>query len=184
MEQMHGPLQGWIEVVQKKKIVKRIKGRDYLVAYPKRDKNRPPTVKLRLAQARFKQCINYATNITKDPGIKQAYLSSAKRNQSAQNRAFQDAAYPPKVEQILMNNYLGQRGATLSIRAVDDFEVTRVIVAIYYNEELIEQGEAVYQDYWNWEYSTQQDIAAIKGVRIVATAYDLPGNNHSLALAV
>ena len=172
-------IQDMIDIVRKRKIYKVRKGTPYFSAYPTIDKNRQPTPKQLIAQARFKRCTEYAQNVIKDPVIKQAYEVMAKDNQTAFNRAFSDASQPPVVLSIMTDGYLGCVGNSIFVNAVDDFLVKRVVLSVYKNKKLMEEGDAVELTKNIWEYNSKALVPDLKNVIIIATAYDMPGNFHS-----
>ena len=96
-----------------------------------------------------------------------------------------DALNAPVVESIQAENYHGQLGDKIIIRAKDDFKVTAVVVSIFNQAgELIEEGNAVIQndEEMKWLYKVQQENPGLSGSKIVAVATDLPGNKGSLIL--
>ena len=132
-----------IQVVQKKKIIKRRNGKEYLCNYPAYNKDRQPTANQLKVRENFKRCTVYAQEAIKDPVLKSAYELMAKGGQTAYNLAFSDACHPPKVLAVLTGGYIGRVGNCIYVQAEDDFIVKRVLVFIYKGEKLIEEGEAV-----------------------------------------
>jgi len=103
-------------------------------------------------------------------------MAARKKGQSAYNVAFRDARYAPEVTAINAKGYTGRAGDLIFVQAKEDFMVTAVKVSIYSaSGELIEEGNAVTDDIL-WMYQATGINSEIEGSKIVAKAYDLPGN--------
>ena len=165
-----------IEVVQKKKVLKRRNGIEYLCKYPTINKDRQPTPGQLQVQENFKKWSAYAQEAIKDPVLKNAYGLMTKDGQTAYNRAFSDACHAPKVLAILPAGYFGRIGNSIYINVEDDFMVKRVLVFIYKGKKLIEEGEAVQCAANIWEYKAMALLPKTKGLTIAAQAEDMPGN--------
>src|SRR5687767_6832485 len=120
------------------------------------------------------ECNAYSLDAIKDPEVKKAYQAAATGGQTAVNVAVKDAWHAPVVHSIVMNGYRKNAGDLIFVQATDDFKVMSVKVSIYdINGILIEHGEAK-QDGMMWMYVALQSNEDAN--RIVATAFDLPGN--------
>jgi hypothetical protein len=173
-----------IEVVQKRGVIRKIKGKKYLCAYPKRDKNRVPTAKEVHARERFKRWSAYAARAITDPVLKDAYALKIENKETAYNRALADASRPPKIVSVVTTGYTGRIGNSIFINAQDDFLVGKVCVSINKFKRLVEEGEAVQLNSFIWEYKAKVMIPKLNKVRIVVTAYDLPGNSASMEVQI
>jgi hypothetical protein len=161
-------------------VVKERKGVPYVCAPPTRDENRKPTKNQAADQNSFGKAVAYAQSAIKNPDIKRDYKAVATGGQSAFNVAIKDARYPPQVTAITSRGYSGNSGDIIFIQATDNFRVTAVTVAIFSSEgEIIEEGNAAY-DGSIWLYHVSRKNEKIEGSRIIAKAFDLPGNEGSL----
>lgn len=118
--------------------------------------------------------------------MKQRYQAVAKKRQTANNVAFQDAYYPPEVISIITHAYKGLPGNIITVNARDNFEVVKVQVSIYGPANvLIEKGYAIANaDGISWNYIITQVNAEIPGSKIKAIAYDIPENEGSLEVFI
>ena len=130
-------------MVEEQVVFKRRAGKGYLAAAPEVNENRQPTDRQLAIQEKVKRSTVYAQSAMKNPELKAAYKAAALRNQSAYNVAFQDALYAPVVTSLLINPYVGNSGNIIVAHAKDDFQVTKVKIAIYDPQgALVEEGEA------------------------------------------
>ena len=157
-------------------VVKNRAGKQYLSAPPTIDENRPLTPNKAAWREKFKDFAAYGKYTGTIPDLKAAYKAAAKPGQTAYNVAFKDARYPPEVTGLSTQGYSGNPGDKIFVHAKDDFKVTAVKISIYSaSGELIEEGNAV-DDGVLWMYAVANANNIVKGSKIVATAYDLPGN--------
>jgi hypothetical protein len=119
-------------------------------------------------------------------GIRDAYSARLKPRQNLFSRAVADFMSPPVVKNIGTEAYTGVVGNTITIRAVDDFRVTGVLVEIFAaSGALLEEGNAVQQTNGiDWTYTTTQANAVLTGSKISAIATDVPGNSGTLAVTL
>ncbi|OMP74460.1 hypothetical protein [[Flexibacter] sp. ATCC 35208] len=138
----------------------------------------PPSEKQLGVQAKFKEGIIYGKAVMADPALKALYAAAVKGDQSAYNLAVRDAYKAPEITKISTDLYTGLIGSTITVRAVDDFKVASVRVAIYSAVgDLIEQGDAVLEaNGLDWLYTATVANSAIAGCRVRAVAKDLPAN--------
>lgn len=138
----------------------------------------PPSEKQLVIQSKFKEAIIYGKAVMADPVLKAAYAAAVKGDQTAYNLAVRDAFKAPEITQIRTDAYSGVIGSSVSVRAVDDFKVTGVRVAIYSSiGDLIEQGDAVLQaNGLDWVYTATVANGDVKGCRVRGIAKDMPGN--------
>jgi hypothetical protein len=146
----------------------------------------PPTQRLQSVRKNFASCIAYAKKAIKNPEIKSLYQAAAKGGQTAFNVATSDALNPPTLNNILLDNYHGNPGESITILATDDFKVVSVSISIHLpTGELLEQGEAILPaDSAEWIYMTSKSNPTPAGSTITAVATDLPGNTVSLNITL
>jgi hypothetical protein len=91
---------------------------------------------------------------------------------TAYNLALQDISYPPVIHSIV------RRGSRILVDASDEVSVDKVEVEIRdEQDQLLEAGVAVRRKGDRWEYT-----AKVKGGRVIAWAYDIPGNSARMEL--
>ena len=157
-------------------------GTRYASGPPNVNKNRKPTPRQKTVQDKMTRCNDYAIEAIKDADVKQAYAAVATGGQTAVNIAFKDAWHAPVVHSITANGYKRNAGDIIFVQATDNFKVASVKVSIFdANGILIEEGEAS-QDGLLWMYVAQQDHE--DAGRIVATAFDLPGNEGVMEVII
>ena len=161
-------------------IIKHRNGKPYACAPPTIDENRPLTPNKKAWREKFRLLAAYAKAATRDPQKKAAYLAAAKPGQTAYNVAFMAARYAPVVTALSVQGYAGKRNDKIFVQATDDFKVCSVKVAIYSTTgELIEEGDASPDDVI-WMYKTTRLNKNVIGTKIIAKAYDLPGNEGAM----
>lgn len=128
---------------------------------------------------RFKLASKYASKQMKDEDIKAAYQARTNfRFHSAYLVALNDYLNPPKVEKIRLGDYHGAIGDTITVEAHDDFEVVSVSIVIR-NEDgsILEEGPAVRSHNPSlWKYKATVVNSALTRTKILAMAFDRPGN--------
>jgi hypothetical protein len=165
------------QVVYKKRMGKR-----YVAAPPKVNKYRKPGAAEQANRDRFKESNAYAAWAVTVTSLKEMYQAAAKKRQTANNVAFQDAYYSPEVLGILTHSYKGSIGNIITINAKDNFKVVKVSVSIYNSEnKLLENGSATANpDGISWNYVAEKDNPELPGCKIKASAFDTPGKEGSL----
>lgn len=179
-------LKGLSGTIGKSLTLRQIGGKTFVSKYQK-----APTVaateKKLAARAKFGKATAYARKAVKDPELKAMYQVKVTGGQRAFNIAMMDALRAPVIENIIADNYHGQSGDEIFIRATDDFKVTDVVLSVYRPAgELLEQGNAVMQpnEEMQWVYVVKQDNPEFSGSKITAVATDLPGNSSLLSIMV
>lgn len=163
-------------MIGKQVVIKHRNDKPYISAAPTVDEDREPTPNQKAWQLKFKSFVDYGKVAAKAPETRPGYMAARKKGQSAYNVAFRDARYAPEVTAITAKGYTGRTGDLIFVQATDDFRVTAVKVLIYSaSGELIEEGNAV-TDNILWMYQVTVVNLKIAGSKIVAKAYDLPGN--------
>ena len=122
----------------------------------------------------------------RDQGLRDAYTAARRPRQNLYTRALQDFMSPPVVKSFDTGLYTGASGSLISVRAVDDFRVTGVLVEIYAaSGTLLEKGNAVQQlNGVDWTYTVTQSNSPLAGTKIKAIATDVPGNEGTLELTM
>lgn len=147
-----------------------------------------PTKAQAIIRDRFYMAARYGKAILSnaDPAMADAYRAVLKPRQNLYTRALRDFLSAPVVQQINTDEYTGQQGSLIRIRAVDDFRVTEVRVEIYSATGYqVETGMAVQQlNGLDWVYNVQTVNLQPTGCRIIAIARDVPGNEGSLEMIV
>jgi hypothetical protein len=159
-----------------------------VVAKAPKARTGPATAAQLKIQENFMLAAKYATSVKEgtDQGIRDAYSAALKPRQNLFSRAVADFMSPPVVKTIGSSAYTGVVGSTITIRAVDDFRVTGVLVEIFaVSGTLLEKGNAVQQTNGiDWTYTTTQANAVLAGSKISAIATDVPGNTGTLAVTL
>jgi hypothetical protein len=129
-------------------------------------------------QRRWQEAILYGKGAIATPEMKDAYKAAAVENQSAFNVAVADFMNAPHIDEINISQYTGQPGSFILIRAVDDFQVAEVTIAIYNPDgSLVEQGNAVAEAGGSlWKYTATAVNSDLTGDKIVIRVSDIPGN--------
>lgn len=142
------------------------------------NKDAKPTPRQVDAQDKFTEASDYARRMMEDPDMKALYASYAAAGKNAYNMALKDAYNPPVIQHISVVNYQGGPGDTIVVRAVDQFRVYQVSVAIYSADGVQLEAGLAFQgrNGKDWTYTAVGNNPAEMGVRIVATAEDVPGN--------
>jgi hypothetical protein len=130
----------------------------------------------------FRLALAYAKKAIKNDAVKLGYQAVAKPEQTAFNVAFSDAYLAPEILGIDTEGYKGQVQDSILVRALDDFKVTSVKLAIYSpGQILLEEGDAMETDNTiDWSYEVKTANPFLPGTIIKATATDLPGNKTVL----
>src|SRR5258706_12555290 len=165
--------------------VRQVRGKIVTKNGPHRQPGRPTptgkdTSKHEAAMERFLDASQYARQQISLAESKQMYgkrVTSKKR--SAYVVAMTDYLISPKVRVIDVVDYHGTIGNTITVKATDDFMVTKVKVVITNAAgALIEEGEAGPDTLKvnRWGYNATAANPTLAGTKIRAVAYDRPGN--------
>ena len=129
-------------------------------------------------QDAFRNAIAYAKT-AKDETI---YLTKSQgTTMTAFNAAVADWFNKPEVLEINIDNWTGDAGQIIRVKAQDDTQVTKVHVQIADAQgNILEEGDAVQADGLWWAYTTSTGEVNPSTATVKATAHDLPGNNHML----
>ena len=130
----------------------------------------------------FRQAIAYA-KVAKDNPV---YIAKAEgTTKSAFNLAVADCFKPPQVLEIDASDWTGEIGQSIRVKVKEDIHVARVQLAIddglvNGQETIFEQGELVRTDGMWWTYTTTTLVSMSPAPRVIAAAYDLPGNRNGM----
>jgi len=127
---------------------------------------------------RFKEAVIYAKKVMNDPQLKQAYYSKRKPRQTAYNRAVQDFFSAPVIQEFDLSNYTGEANSFIRVYATDGFRVNEVEVRIEDEQsQTVATGLAVQEENADWwKFTVSEAHVRPVGGKVIATAYNLPGN--------
>lgn len=131
----------------------------------------------------FSQATSYASFASNQ----EEYIREAKSmGTTAYSIALTDWFGAPKVLEINVDNWTGEIGQTLRVKARDNFMVARVTVVIRDVEgKVLETGDAVQSaegSAW-WNYTTQSLVTMTPFPIVEAVAWDRPGNKDSFIIS-
>jgi hypothetical protein len=154
------------------------KGRPYLANVPKFSPNRKFSEAQKTQQQKFLDGAAYAKGVMGMEEPPQIYEDEAETAQiTPYNAAMRDFLRSPNVREIDVANYGGEPGDEIVVRAVDDCEVVSVHVTVTRDGAVVEEGEAVRDEYnaTLWRYTTTRENE-LPGTKVEAYAVDRPGN--------
>lgn len=162
--------------------VRKINNRVVVKNRPKRSGKKSKLSKNEIAQReRFQQASRYAMAVQHDEQLNALYASRKRgKHESAYTVALADFHNVPTISAIVVNEREVAGKDEIRIEASDDFEVIRVSVEILAADgKPIEKGEAAQTnknriDFWFYIPSIAQPTQP--GMKIIAAAYDRPGN--------
>ena len=164
--------------IGKQLIAKTWKGRPYVASFPYYPDNRKFSEKQLDHQLRFRRASSYAKGLIDRQLVPESYERVAERKRlTVYNVAIKDFFHPPDVFSIDLQEYSGNKGEEILVETLDDVEVVAVHVVLKRDDQVVEEGDAV-QDEYNvavWHYTTQKDNG-VEGTIVEAYAEDLPGN--------
>ncbi len=149
---------------------------------PKRDgKKRKLTANEIAQRERFQEASRYAIAVQRDEQLNALYSSRIRgKYESAYTVALADFHNAPKISAIVVNEREVAGKDEIVIKAIDDFMVVRVSVEIRTADNtLIEKGEASQTNKnhrGRWFYIPAIAQPTQKGMKIIAAAFDRPGN--------
>ena len=146
-----------------------------------------PTAEMLKVRSLFRRAAIYAKSVIKDLTKKAAYEAVAKPGQSAFNVAFADYQKGPEIETgLAFPHYNGEIGQELKASIIDNFIVKSVTFSILNAAGVsLESGEAMQaEDGLDWVYTTTAENADFAGGKVIIKAYDNPGNETLLEVAI
>jgi hypothetical protein len=131
--------------------------------------------------------VGKATTYANFAQTQEVYLKKAKGSGvSAYYIAIADWFEGPKVREINLDDWTGESGQIIRVKARDNVKVARVSVIIRNaQDEVVEMGEAAQSapgSPW-WIYMTRSLVSTTPFPSVEATAYDLPGNRDSFIIS-
>lgn len=129
-------------------------------------------------QLNFRSTSYRAKRLLEDPDMLEFYNSVKIPGRTAYNMAVKDVINPPEIRDIRTDQYLGNVGDKIVVKAVDVFRVFRVSVAIYSAKDvLVEEGDAIIaRNGKDWTYTTTKENKVLKGTKVKVMAEDVPAN--------
>lgn len=134
-----------------------------------------------------REVLREATTFARLAEHEEVYINKARETGSTPyNIAIVDWLGAPKVLEINVDDWTGEIGQVIRVKAKDSVMVARVAVVIRDAEEnVLEAGEAIQAEEGSawWNYRTQSKITMQPFPIVEATAWDLPGNTDSFAIS-
>ncbi|KIC91316.1 hypothetical protein [Flavihumibacter solisilvae] len=160
-------------------------GKSIMAAKPK-PRRKAKTVDSELTQEaiqeNFKNGTIYAKRAMVDEELKPLYEAARRPNQTPYHIAFMDWMKAPKVKDLRLDDYDGQPGQKIVVRATDNFKIKAVKFILRSPDGTkLEEGEAVLnQNGVDWTYTAQVQNPSVPGTILKVIALDLPENQTSL----
>lgn len=130
-------------------------------------------------QFRFKDALQYARGVTKDP-LKKAYYTPfrEKFKNSEYLMAIADAMKPPEILSVNLDQYSGQASQPILVHAYDYFGVVAIEISLQDpTGKILESGSASPSNKRNeWIYTSQANHLLSPGSCIQVSVLDKPGN--------
>ncbi|NOT76385.1 MAG: hypothetical protein HOP08_15760 [Cyclobacteriaceae bacterium] len=162
--------------------IQKVNNRLTVKSRPKRTGKKGKLSEKAIAQhERFRQASRYASSVHNDEELNKLYSAGKRgKHESAYTVALADFQNPPKIGSIDVNKRKSAGKDEIQIIATDDFMVVQVSVEIFTADDtFIEQGEASENSKRKvngWFYTPTVAQPLQPGMKIVAAAYDRPGN--------
>lgn len=158
-------------------------GKIVIADHPKFDDHRVSAE----ARGSHREFLREAVNFAQMAVEEEVYINKAREmGTTAYNIAIVDWLGAPKVLEIDVDNWTGDVGQVIRVKAKDNVMVAAVTVVIRdANERMLEEGVAVQSgngSAW-WDYTTRSRIKMIPFPIVEVTARDLPGNTDSFAIS-
>jgi hypothetical protein len=174
-------------LLRKKIIVRRINGELYLAQFSIDKKKRIPTAAQIKQTNKFSAAATYAREALANPELQKIYQSKATQKRPAFNRAFTDYLKPPEIRRIDASAYNGKVGSTITIKAIDDFQIKAVDVNIFNAEgDLVEKGPAmidpIYRFKWIYTATKRNKILKECMIKVVAKDHAENTGEHNIIL--
>ena len=135
---------------------------------------------------RFKAAVRYAKKMMDDPDLKLVYESRRNVRQTAYARALQDFYAFPEIEEIDVSNFTGEADSFIRVYATDGVRVTRIRVRVEDGSgNELETGFANQESNngW-WKFVTAGAGLLPEGYKVIVSAYNMPGNETVMEMAV
>lgn len=159
-------------------LVYRQRGEKTIIAKRPRPKSTPATEAQIAVQERFFNGALYGKAVIADPARKAVYQAKTNGYQSAYNLAVSDFCKSPEIKVCDSDNYSGEIGDKIRIRAIDDFKVESVRLEITdsTNSTLEEGAAQLDENGVDWIYTTTAENPFLPGTKLIVSATDIPGN--------
>ncbi len=170
MQGLSGSLGGQLVIRQSRS------GQTIVCSKPGFNPNRTFSVAQQAHQDAFREAAAYAQSTKGSAVYTQKAASLAIR---PYNLALADWFHAPEVLDIDLNGWTGQVGQVIRVKAIDDVQVTQVLLSIMdAHDVVLEQGAATQVDGLWWEYTTT--IAVSGSLKVLVSAQDLPGHRTEM----
>jgi hypothetical protein len=158
-------------------------GKIVIADHPKFDDHRVAAETRGSHREALREAITFAQMAVEE----EVYINKARdMGTTAYNIAIVDWLGAPKVLEFVVDNWTGEIGQVIRVKAKDNVMVASVRVVIRdANENVLEEGAAVQSgkgSAW-WSYTTRSRIKMTPFPIVEATAWDLPGNTDSFAIS-
>jgi hypothetical protein len=159
-------------------LVYRQRGDKTIIAKRPRPKSTPDTERQIEVQETFFNAAIYAKAVIADPAKKAMYQAKTTGYQTAYNLAVSDFCKAPEIKVCDSDDYSGELGDKIRIRAIDDFKVESVRLEIKDGtNDTVEEGAATLHDNGvDWIYTATAANAFLPGTKLIVSATDIPGN--------
>ncbi len=134
----------------------------------------------------FSKAATYAKNVLLEPDMQVVYSARAGNGLTPYVLAMTDYLRPPEVREINTRDYEGKPGNKIHVDAWDDFEVKQVKVSILDAKgKEIEKGTCVFDPKTSrFDYTATIVVDILKGVEIIAVAFDYPDHAGSASVTL
>jgi hypothetical protein len=177
MAKKYGLTKGYSGIFGQQVILKNRRGQIVMILPHVRPKVKPSEKQV-AARERFKLAAVYARNAINDPGLMAMYAAKATKLVPAYQLAVNDFLKQPAIITVDISAYKGNKGNRITVTAINDFMLKSVTLKICDpGGTLIEEGPCVLTlPAGTYDYISTVPVTALKGVIILATAKDMPGN--------
>ncbi len=171
-------MQGASGKIGKTLVFRQLSNGETVIANRPKPRTKPLSANEEAHRERFLYATYLAKKLINDQVLGPLYLTKAQPGKSAYTVALTDCLSSPKIKGIYLQQYFGEIGNTISIRAIDDFMVDSVKVRILAaNNTVIEQGYATLDEMGaDWNYVATATNASLDGTKVEVTAIDIPRN--------
>jgi len=167
-------------------MVFRNRGDVSIMAKPPKKSIKEPTAAQMEIRRKFKLAARWAKEALQDPEKLALYTAKATGMMTPYVVAMSDYLKPPVIHSIDASGYKGTAGDQVLVLASDFTRVMAVTVMITdAGDNVIEEGpcsEALNLDHWVYTATTAVDSTA--GLKITATATDIPGHTTTLTVTL
>jgi hypothetical protein len=132
-------------------------------------------------RATFSGASAYARCVAANPTLRDRYKARADRHRlTYRHMAIRDYFHPPEVTGLVVGTYTAANGGLLIAHATDDFEVARVIFALYDAGGTLLHESAARPVNGDWHLTVPPPASgAPLAARVTITAYDHPAHSDA-----